>query len=186
MCPNKRLFWGGGSFFSLKKYVHAGTAPGKKLVQIPKVCSNLRDGWHLVRRSHRLQVSIFTLGISTGPFNGTHFFSQRTVSLKISEKNRSSHAGLGPPHLITGRKMAPNPLDGVPMRQLLKGMMFYKSSHQNPVTSVWTNNLKAYIFQNNLRNFRCFIFLHKIPPPKCHLCHLLIPRNCEVACKTFC
>ena len=34
--------------------------------------------WHLVRRSHRLQVSIFTLGISTGPFHGTHFFSQRT------------------------------------------------------------------------------------------------------------
>ena len=106
MCPNKRLFLGGGSFFSLKKtcsHVHAGTAPvGWKAryskrdfscwtgwCKFPRFVPNLNPSaqsfqqlhdqpsrWlALVCRSHRLQVSIFTLGISTGPFTDA-FFSQ--------------------------------------------------------------------------------------------------------------
>ena len=103
----------------------------------------------------------------------THFLFHSARDLKISRKQVDRCRSWA--SIWSQVQMAPNPLDGVPHENFWTNDVYVKSP--NTVTSKGTNILRAYIFQNNLRNFRCFIFLHKIPPPTCHLCHPTHPSQ---------
>lgn len=118
--------------------------------------------------------SIFTPGIHGSIYGRIFFHSAR--DLKISRKQVDRCRSWA--SIWSQVQMAPILLMGSPWK-LLKEMMF-----DSQVTSHCHIRLdkqsKGLYIQKQSQELRCFIFLHQIPPPKCHLCHLLIPRNCEV------